>query len=93
MKRNADQLYPAAEHVWKGGSTAFIFKGTNGRWKDVLSPEELALYGEAVARVMPPDCAAWLEHGWVRSPNPYAAWGVNWPRGQGRCAGPGQWPG
>ncbi len=65
MKRNADQLYQAAEHVWKGGPTAFIFKGTNGLWRDILSPEELALYGEAVAQVLPPDCATWLKHGRV----------------------------
>ena len=63
MKQKASQLLPGADKVWKGGSQTFIFKGTNGRWKDVLSPEELGLYREAVARVLTPDCAAWLEHG------------------------------
>ncbi len=63
MKQNAAQLLPAAETVWKGGAKSFIFKGTNGRWRDVLSADELALYTEAVARVLTPDCAAWLERG------------------------------
>lgn len=63
MKQNADQLLPRAENSWKGGAKTFIFKGANGRWKDVLSPEELELYIEAVARVLTPDCAAWLEQG------------------------------
>lgn len=65
MKRNAGALLPDSENVWKGGGQTFIFKGTNGRWKDVLSPEELAHYAEVVARVLPPDCAEWLERGRV----------------------------
>jgi aryl sulfotransferase len=63
MKQNAAQLVPVAETLFKGGAQTFIFKGTNGRWKDILSPAELALYAEAVARVLGPDCAAWLEQG------------------------------
>ena len=38
-------------------------KGTNGRWKNVLSPEDLSLYEDAVARVLSPDCRQWLENG------------------------------
>lgn len=63
MKEHADQLLPRADHVWTGGPTTFVFKGTNGRWKGVLSPEELALYAHTVETVLPPACAAWLEHG------------------------------
>ncbi len=65
MKQNAEHLLAGAETVWKGGATTFIFKGTNGRWKDVLTQDELALYAEAVTRVLTPDCAAWLEQGRV----------------------------
>ena len=32
------------------GANTFFFKGTNGRWKDVLSVEELALYDEKAAQ-------------------------------------------
>jgi aryl sulfotransferase len=63
MQQQADQLLPDSDETWHGGGQTFVFKGTNGRWKDVLSPEELALHTQAVARLLPPDCAAWLEHG------------------------------
>jgi len=42
---------------------AFIHKGTNGRWKDVLDDEEIALYHAAMEKRLPPDCARWLEEG------------------------------
>ncbi len=48
---------------WKGGAAAFFFKGTNGRWRDVLSEADLAMYEEAKERVLSPDCARWLENG------------------------------
>ena len=50
---------------FKGGSDAFIYKGTNGRWRDELSADDLALYEDAKRRVLSPDCAAWLESGWL----------------------------
>ena len=56
------------EHIresFQGGAEAFFFKGTNGRWRDVLGEEELALYEEAKRRVLDPDCADWLENGWL----------------------------
>jgi aryl sulfotransferase len=49
--------------IWKGGGSTFIYKGTNGRWKDVLSTDELALYDQAMTKTLPPDCARWLEKG------------------------------
>lgn len=49
--------------AFRGGVDAFVYKGTNGRWRGLLGEEDLALYAEARARVMTPDCAAWLEHG------------------------------
>lgn len=48
---------------WKGGVEAFFFKGSNGRWRDVLSEDDLVMYEEAKRRVLSPDCAAWLEKG------------------------------
>jgi aryl sulfotransferase len=54
---------PNAPDFFKGGQTSFIFKGTNGRWKDVLTAEDLALYEEAKSRVLSNGCAEWLESG------------------------------
>jgi hypothetical protein len=35
-------------------------KGTNGRWRDVLSAEEIAAADEIAAQNLTPDCAHWL---------------------------------
>jgi len=51
------------ERIFEGGSDSFIYKGTNGRWRDVLSEDELASYERLVADRLPPDAAAWLEQG------------------------------
>ncbi len=48
---------------FRGGSASFFYKGTNGRWRDVLDADDLALYEAAKERVLSPDCAAWLEAG------------------------------
>jgi aryl sulfotransferase len=49
--------------IFRGGSLTFFHKGTNGRWQDVLTEVELAMYEETKAKVLTPDSAHWLEHG------------------------------
>ena len=50
--------------VFKGGLKSFgLNKGTNGRWRDVLTPEQLDRYDTLVVDVLPPDAARWLESG------------------------------
>ena len=44
----------SAPAIFVGGLASFFFKGTNGRWRDVLRPEELAMLEQAKARVMTP---------------------------------------
>lgn len=63
MKRNAEQVVPSGGAPFVGGAKRFLFKGTNGRWMNVLSADELMLYENTVAEVMTPDCASWLEQG------------------------------
>jgi aryl sulfotransferase len=58
-----EAVRPALSAVLKGGAETFFYKGTNGRWREVLSEEELALYDEAAKRVMTPECRYWLENG------------------------------
>ena len=41
----------------------FFNKGTNGRWRDVLSPEEVALCDEVAGKKLTLDCAHWLKTG------------------------------
>ena len=40
----------------------FIFKGTDGRWKNVLTDQQLAKYAAKVA-ALPASCAHWLQTG------------------------------
>ena len=51
---------PLLNLVFKEGATTFINKATNGRWRDVLSPDEIDLADQIAARELSPDCAAWL---------------------------------
>ena len=44
MKKNAAASVPLGGISWEGGADSFIHKGTNGRWKDVLSEAESANY-------------------------------------------------
>lgn len=63
MRKNAAQIVPEAHLAWKGGAQQFIYKGTNGRWRDVLDEEDLTLHRESLDRSLPPDCAKWLIEG------------------------------
>lgn len=63
MKRDAERLGPKKGARFKGGAKTFINKGTNGRWRSVLSADELKMYDDAVARELTPDCHTWIENG------------------------------
>jgi aryl sulfotransferase len=63
MKRNADKAAPLGGSLWDGGGSSFIHKGTNGRWRDVLSPAESAAYEERALKELGPECARWLATG------------------------------
>jgi aryl sulfotransferase len=51
------------DQFFTGGGKTFVYKGTNGRWKDVLSPQEIAKCDEVAARHLAPECADWLRTG------------------------------
>jgi aryl sulfotransferase len=63
MKRQGERYAPGGGQFWKGGAKTFLHKGTNGRWRDVLSDEEMTLYDAACERSLTPECRAWLEGG------------------------------
>jgi len=63
MKKHGDQYAPGGGEHWKGGADTFLHRGKNGRWKQILSDEELALYDAACDRSLSPDCRKWLEEG------------------------------
>lgn len=49
--------------VFEGGAETFLYRGTNARWVDVLTDEELARYDQRVAEVLSADAADWLKNG------------------------------
>ncbi len=51
-----------APQIFNGGLNTFIYKGTNGRWKEVLTKEDLNLYEKAKKRILAPECIKWLEN-------------------------------
>jgi aryl sulfotransferase len=63
MKRHADKSAPLGGMLWEGGAGRFINKGTNGRWRDVLTDADNRRYREFATEQLGPDCAAWLESG------------------------------
>ena len=63
MKRRAAHFAPLSGAIWEGGATTFINKGTNGRWRDVLSAEDSAAYEERARAELGPVCTAWLANG------------------------------
>ncbi len=63
MKRHATKSVPLGGAFWDGGAQVFIHKGQNGRWRDVLGPEECGAYEERARRELGPACARWLASG------------------------------
>ncbi len=63
MKKNATKTVPLGGAFWDAGAEVFINKGVNGRWRDILSPEESAEYEKRAERELGPACARWLATG------------------------------
>lgn len=49
--------------IFRDGGDTFIHKGTNGRWRDVLTLEDNAFCDATAARHLSADCARWLSTG------------------------------
>lgn len=64
MKANEKELVPNLVERFNKDGRSFLNKGTNGRWKDELTEEDLSLYGPVAARSASPACVAWIEQGW-----------------------------
>jgi aryl sulfotransferase len=63
MKANATASVPLGGAFWDGGADSFINKGTNGRWRDRLSPEQSAAYEACAQAELGDECARWLATG------------------------------
>ena len=54
---------PLGGAFWDGGAETFINKGTNGRWRDVLTAEDIARYEVTAEGELGAECARWLASG------------------------------
>jgi aryl sulfotransferase len=63
MKAHAARVAPLGGAIFDGGADTFINKGINGRWRNVLSPEESAAYEAMALEKLGPACARWLATG------------------------------
>jgi aryl sulfotransferase len=59
MKARSAEIADFDAH-FVGGADTFLYKGTNGRWRDVLTPEELAVFDDVGHETLPPDAIAWV---------------------------------
>ena len=63
MKRNAQHVAPFGGTLWEGGASTFMHRGTNGRWRDLLTKEDVRAYEERSERELGEECARWLATG------------------------------
>ncbi|MGL5875305.1 MAG: sulfotransferase domain-containing protein [Xenococcaceae cyanobacterium] len=63
MKQNAPKSVPHGGSFWDGGAQTFIHKGTNGRWRDTLTPQESQKYERMAREQLGEACAYWLATG------------------------------
>ncbi len=63
MKAHAEKSAPLGGVLWEGGAQSFINKGTNGRWRDLLSAEDIAAYEARAKAELGDACAQWLANG------------------------------
>ena len=58
MKARSDEIGDFLPFV--GGADTFLYKGTNGRWREILTDDELVAFERCSAELLPVDAAAWL---------------------------------
>jgi aryl sulfotransferase len=63
MKRQGGEMMPNLSMAFDRGADRFINQGVNGRWRNVLTGQDLERYEALVRHKFTPAQAAWVEHG------------------------------
>lgn len=63
MQEHAERLMPHLQKSMLGGAKQFVYRGTNGRWRDVLDSADIKKYETIAARELSSACAHWLSGG------------------------------
>eukprot|EP00899_Mesostigma_viride_P015205 jgi/Mesvir1/23686/Mv18640-RA.1 len=61
--RNNPKCTPLGGALWKNGCETFLHKGTNGRWTERLTPEEVAAYEQRATKELGDPVARWTMEG------------------------------
>jgi len=70
MRRDGAILFPNAGDIWEGGADSYLFRGSNNRWRDVLTQEDIALYEAKAGSMLHPACARWVASGRIDAGDP-----------------------
>lgn len=62
MKRNAAQRAPEGNKDFWSSPANFFHSGTNGRWREVLSPSQAARYDARLNELVEPSLKRWMVH-------------------------------
>jgi aryl sulfotransferase len=62
MKQRADEIGDF-DRLFVGGAESFLYKGTNGRWREVLTPDEVAAFELRSKELLPDDLREWVNRG------------------------------
>lgn len=70
MKAEGGALLPELAFVFQGGTERFLNKGTNGRWRHLLTEADLARFDRHSAAKFTPGARAWIEGGRLAAGDP-----------------------
>src|SRR5262249_43077166 len=65
MKAHPEHAAPLGGTVFELGAATFIHKGTNDRWRDQLTADEIRAYERRAQEELGQECAHWLATGEV----------------------------
>jgi aryl sulfotransferase len=63
MKAHATECVPFGGDIFAGGAKSFMNKGVNGRWNDMLTPDDIEQYERIAEEKLGLECANWLATG------------------------------
>jgi aryl sulfotransferase len=62
MKARSNEIADFETH-FVGGAETFLYKGSNGRWREVLTADELVVFDRRCEELLPSEATAWTTSG------------------------------
>jgi aryl sulfotransferase len=62
MKARSNEIADFESH-FVGGAETFLYKGSNGRWREVLTADELVMFDRRCEELLPGEAIAWTTSG------------------------------